>query len=190
MRRWLAVILAPVLALSLAGCGDKNEKTDTTTGGSTPEARGTIVVQDPWIRATAGSAIGDMATESSEGADTMESDASASMGKTTGAFMTLQNTTDTEDRLVKAAVNSTVASVVEIHETTVDENDMMHMRPVDRVTIPAGGSVELKPGGLHIMLMDVQGDLVEGQTVSLLLTFESGLELTVEAPVRPLTAME
>jgi copper(I)-binding protein len=185
MRRWLAVILALVLALSLAACGDDEEK-ESTTGDSTPEAQGTIVVQDPWVRATAGgSTMGGMATESSEGADT-----SAETGMNTGAFMTLQNTSDTEDRLVKAAVDSSVARVVEIHETTVDENDVMQMRPVDGVTIPAGGSVELKPGGFHIMLMDVQGDLVEGQTVSLLLTFESGLELTVDAPVRSLTAMQ
>jgi len=62
----------------------------------------------------------------------------------------------------------------------------MRMRPIDGVEIPAGGSVELKPGGLHIMLLDVQRDLEPGQTVTLKLDFESGRSLVVDAPVRPL----
>ncbi len=91
--------------------------------------------------------------------------------------------------LVAAA--SPVAKVVEIHEMK-QEGGVMKMNAVDRVALPAGKTVELRPGGFHVMLMDLAQPLKEGDTVPLTLTFEdkAGKKQTVEvkAPVRALTA--
>lgn len=102
------------------------------------------------------------------------------------AYMTLVNDGDTSDRLV--AVSSDVAASVELHETTTREGSMS-MQPVDDVEIPAGGKTVLEPGGLHVMLVEVDADLVEGDTVDLTLTFEGAGEQTFTADVVPLGDM-
>ena len=132
---------------------------------------GTLEVSDAWVRATI--PMGDAG----------EMDGDSEMDRMTGAFMTIRNTTDASERLVGASAD--VAAVVEVHETTM-ENDVMQMRPVEGIDIPAGGSIELKPGGLHIMLMGVRQDLEPGQTVTLKLDFTSGRSVLVDAEVRPL----
>ncbi|HXF44906.1 MAG TPA: copper chaperone PCu(A)C, partial [Burkholderiaceae bacterium] len=105
--------------------------------------------------------------------------------KGTGAFMRLTAAQDA--RLV--AVRSPVAGVVEIHEMALVDN-VMRMRAVAAVDLPAGRAVELKPGGYHVMLMDLNRQLKPGETVPLTLVFESRdgkrHEVQVEAPVRPL----
>jgi hypothetical protein len=105
--------------------------------------------------------------------------------KATGAFMQLKSPADAA--LVAAA--SPVARIVEIHEMKM-EGGMMQMRAVDRLALPAGKAVDLKPGGYHVMLMDLVGPLKDGDTVPLQLTFEdkAGKKQTVEvkALVRPL----
>ena len=107
--------------------------------------------------------------------------------KATGAFMQLKSPADTA--LVAAA--SPVAKIVEIHEMKM-EGGMMKMNAVDKLALPAGKAVDLKPGGYHVMLMDLVKPLKEGDTVPLQLTFEdkAGKKQTVEvkALVRPLTA--
>jgi hypothetical protein len=107
--------------------------------------------------------------------------------KATGAFMQLKSATDAS--LVGAA--SPVAGIVEVHEMKM-EGGMMKMNAVDRLPLPAGKTVELKPGGYHVMLMDLKQPLKEGETVPVTLTFEdkAGKKQTVEvkAPVRPLAA--
>lgn len=99
--------------------------------------------------------------------------------------MSLQATRDT--RLV--AASSPVTPVVEVHEMAM-EKDVMKMRQVPSIELPAGKSVELKPGGYHVMLLDLKQQVKEGDTVPLTLVFESkdGKRESVEvkAPVRPL----
>ncbi len=106
--------------------------------------------------------------------------------KATGAFMKLTSPTDAV--LVDAA--SPVAKIVEIHEMKM-EGGMMRMSAVDRLPLPAGKAVEMKPGGYHVMLMDLVQPLKEGDTVPLKLTFEdkSGRKQTldVKAQVKALT---
>lgn len=107
--------------------------------------------------------------------------------KATGAFMQLTSLTDMA--LVGAA--SPAAKVVEIHQMK-QEGGMMKMNAVDRVALPANKTVELKPGGYHIMMMDLTQPLRDGETIPLTLTFEdtAGKKQTVEvkATVRALTA--
>ena len=104
----------------------------------------------------------------------------------TGAFMTLTATEATS--LVGAA--SPVAKAVQIHEMKM-EGDMMKMRPVKALAIPANIPVELKPGGYHVMLIDLTKPLAKGDMVPIKLTFrdKGGSESTLEvqAQVRELT---
>lgn len=97
------------------------------------------------------------------------------------AYMVLRNDGDAPDALVGAA--SEAAGMVELHET-VKAGDMMQMRPVPRIEVPARGTVELKPGGLHLMLMHMRGDLPIGRKVRLLLKFEKAGELPVDVEAR------
>ena len=128
-----------------------------------PAASAQVTVTDPWVRGT------------------------VTGQKATGAFMQLKSHADTA--LVAAA--SPVAKIVEIHEMKM-EGSMMRMNAVDRLALPAGKAVDLKPGGYHVMLMDLVKPLKDGDTVPLQLTFEdrAGKKQTVEvkAVVRPLAA--
>ncbi|MDQ8032572.1 MAG: copper chaperone PCu(A)C [Bordetella sp.] len=105
--------------------------------------------------------------------------------KSTGAFMTLRAQADT--RLVGA--QSEVARSTEVHEMRMD-GDVMRMRQVEAVPVPAGQAVELKPGGYHIMLMDVHRQMKTGEVVPLTLITESAdgqrHSQQVDATVRPL----
>ncbi|NEX19267.1 copper chaperone PCu(A)C [Thiorhodococcus mannitoliphagus] len=97
------------------------------------------------------------------------------------AFMALSNQT-TEARALVAA-RSDAAEVVELH-THLMEDGMMRMRRVDEIALPAGETVQLKPGGLHIMLIGLKGALTPGEAVGLTLVFDDGDEQSLTAPVR------
>ncbi len=107
--------------------------------------------------------------------------------KATGAFMTL--TAPADMRLVGASCPA--ASVAEVHEMKM-EGDIMKMRPINVLNLPAGEPVELKPGGYHIMLMGLKAPLAEGDQVDITLQLETAdgglVEQTVAAPVRALAA--
>ena len=119
-----------------------------------------VQVKDPWVRAT------------------------VPLQKTSGAFMQLSSSSDV--RLV--AAHTPVAGVVELHEMKM-EGDVMKMGPVSGIDIPAGQSVELKPGGYHIMLIDLKRQLKEGESVPITLVVEGKDRkrhtVHVKAPVRP-----
>lgn len=87
--------------------------------------------------------------------------------KATGAFMRL--TAPEATRLVR--VESPVAGVSEVHEMKM-EGDVMKMRALPGLDLPAGKAVELKPGGYHVMLMDLKAPLAKGASVSLTLVFQ------------------
>lgn len=97
--------------------------------------------------------------------------------KMSAAYMVIENKGKEADRLVDASNN--VSEITEIHETVEGK-----MRRVKAVEVPAGGKVELKPGGLHIMLINLKKPLKEGDTVELTLKFEKSGEVKVQAPVK------
>ena len=105
--------------------------------------------------------------------------------KASGAFM--QITSVQGGRLIE--VNSPVAGVAEIHEMAM-QGDMMRMRALPALELPAGKAVELKPGGYHVMLMDLKQQLKAGESVPLTLVVEGKdgkrETLQVKAPVRAL----
>ena len=107
--------------------------------------------------------------------------------KVTGAFMQLSSTSDAT--LIDASTPS--AKFVEIHEMK-KEGDVMKMKAIDKLALPAGKSVALTPGGYHMMLFDLKGQLNVGDVVPLTLTFEDtrGKKSTVEvkATVKALSA--
>ncbi len=107
--------------------------------------------------------------------------------KTTGMFAQL--TSASGGRLVSAA--SPVAGLVEIHEMSMD-GSVMRMRAAPFVELPAGKPVDFKPGGYHIMLMDLKQELKAGETVPIMLVVEGagGKRETIEvqATVRPLSS--
>jgi len=100
--------------------------------------------------------------------------------KATGAFMKI--TSKEGAKLV--GVSSPAAGVTEIHEMKMDK-DVMKMAAVPSLDIPAGKSVELKPGGFHVMLMDLKAPLADKSSVPVTLTFENskGVKSQVELQV-------
>lgn len=105
--------------------------------------------------------------------------------KATGAFMQL--TAPAGARLVEA--RSPAAAIVEIHEMAMD-NNVMKMRAISGLDLPAGRTVDLKPGGYHVMLIDLKGQLKAGDAVPLTLVFEDKdkkrQSVEVKATARPL----
>ena len=129
----------------------------------TPAAIAQTSVKEPWVRGT------------------------VAQQKSTGAFMQL--TSAQGGKLVSA--QSPVAGVVEIHEMSMEGN-VMKMRAVPGLELPAGKAVDFKPGGYHVMLMDLKQQVKEGDSVALTLVIEGKdgkrETLQVKAPVRALGA--
>lgn len=105
----------------------------------------------------------------------------------TGAFMQLKSA----DGAALVGAESPVAGTVEIHEMRMEGN-VMRMRAIPKLDLPAGQAVDLKPGGYHVMLMDLKQPLKKGETVPLKLKFQGKdgkpQELEIKAEVRDLTA--
>jgi len=104
----------------------------------------------------------------------------AASARTGGVFLTLVNHTDAPDRLI--AGSSEAAAAVALHSHIID-GEVMRMRQVEAVELPAGETVTLEPGGLHIMLIDLKAPLREGSTIPLTLNFERAGEVAVEVRV-------
>jgi uncharacterized protein YcnI len=119
---------------------------------------GALNIEQPWSRATPGGA------------------------KVGGGYLRITNGGTTPDRLVGGSFP--LAGKVEVHEMRM-EGDVMRMKPVEGgLEIKPGATVELKPGGFHLMFMDLKEPLKEGQTVKGTLTFEKAGSVAVEYAVR------
>lgn len=126
--------------------------------GLAVQAHADIIIEDPYARASRPGA------------------------PTGAAFMIIENTGADADRLIGAA--SDVAKRVELHTHIDAGNGVMQMRhDEDGFDIPAGGHHGLKRGGDHVMFMGLTQDLVNGETVSVTLTFEKAGDIVVEIPV-------
>ncbi|WP_172959695.1 copper chaperone PCu(A)C [Thiomicrorhabdus aquaedulcis] len=97
------------------------------------------------------------------------------------SFMTLENISDAPIKIISA--QSAVSKVVELH-THTNDNGVMRMRQIPFIEVPANGMAFLKPGGLHIMLIEPINPIKQGQTVSVTLTFEDGSQKQVDMPVK------
>jgi periplasmic copper chaperone A len=169
-------------------------------------ACGTTDAPEPTGRAAAATAEDD--APAGEMADAPEvhdarSRMSPKLAAAAAVYLELGNPSDHGEVLVSAAVSPEVAARAELHETyEVEEDDaaemggsmhggqddaaapMMGMREIPSIEIPAGGTVALVPGGLHIMLLDLVEDLEPGTTFELTLEFERAGPVTVSVDVR------
>lgn len=96
-------------------------------------------------------------------------------------FMRIDNPGDRDWALIGAS--SPAAGVVELHTHRM-EQDVLMMRRIDRIDLPAGAAVSLQPGGLHVMLIGLKRQLKPGEDLDLRLRFDDGSELQLTAPVR------
>ena len=101
-----------------------------------------------------------------------------------GGFMKVENKGGV-DLLVSAS--SPVAGEVQLHEMAMEGN-VMKMRQVKDIPVPAGGAVELKPGGMHLMFMNIKAPLAAGETVPVKLKFAKAGEVEVKFPVNAMGA--
>jgi len=185
-RKIVAVAAAGLaLVLLASACGSKSSSSSSTT---TAAATAGIEITDAWCRT------------------------SPSMAEAGACYLTIMNGSSTADALTAVSVPADVAATAELHETTMSSGDtgttmggsmgssmgtsmstemstdtttgMMEMKPVSSIPVPANGSVELKPGGYHVMLMQLKNPLTTGGTVPLTLTFEKAGTKQVTAEVR------
>ena len=192
----IVAAMALIAAITLSACGDDDKdsvdagaSTTASTGAtSDTSAAGELTITDAWARTSP------MAT--SRGA----------------AYMVITNGTATDDALLSASVDASIAKETQVHETTTDmtsetsmdaeettttmmgdtsessmgngEDPMMGMREIDELPIAAGESVTLAPGGYHIMLMDLVAPLEEGATFDVTLEFREAGTKTVSVEVR------
>ena len=106
-----------------------------------------------------------------------------------GGFLTITNAGDADDALVSASVAADVAGEVQLHEMAMS-GGVMTMREVEGgIRVPAGETVALAPGGLHLMLMDLASPLVAGEARAVTLTFERAGSVTLDFPVMTLEAV-
>lgn len=131
-------------------------------------------------------AAGALAQTSTIQADHVWARATPGGAKTAAVYMTLVNKGTADDRLL--SVSTPVAGVAELHTSTM-ENGVTRMRPVEALDVKPGTPTVLKPGGYHVMLMDLKGPLVAGQSFAVSLTFEKAGRIDVAAVVEKAGAM-
>jgi copper(I)-binding protein len=107
-------------------------------------------------------------------------------GTNSAVYFLLRNQGGETDRLTGGETHA--AAAVQIHESRIVD-DVTSMRRVDGLDIPAGDAVELRPGGVHIMLVGLTSSLVEGEEINLTLHFRRSGDLVVTLPVRLLGGM-
>ena len=122
---------------------------------------GPLTIEAPWARASAGAA------------------------RTGAAYLRIVNAGAEADRLLGAS--SPVAQRVELHTHRMRDG-VMRMRRIAAVSVPGNEAAELKPGGDHVMLMELTGPLKQGGTFPLTLRFETAGTITVPVAVRPISA--
>lgn len=121
-----------------------------------------VVVEEPWARASMGS------------------------GRPGAAYMTLRNVSD--ETVVLVGMETPIAMMVEVHRTDTDASGVSRMSAAGNLDFEPGDTVALEPGGLHAMLMRLQGPMTEGETFPLTLLFLDGDRLTVDVPILSLRA--
>ncbi len=155
----LIMLMALSVALVAVACGGDDDE-DDANGDSTPAVTagtklGNLTISGEWVRPTT--------------------------NEVSAAYLTVHNSGEA-DALVKASTPLT--STVQLHEVITEGSSSKMQEKPGGFPVPADGMLELKPGGFHIMMMDLKAPIALGETVSLTLTFEKAGEVTIEAPVK------
>lgn len=166
-----AAVAAGLAALAFAGCGEDDDETGSAS--TTATAAASVDVTNAWARITAPTA------------------------KQGAVYMAIA--APEGDTLTSASVPTSIAGKTELHETTGGGSEtvnpdemtpeqmaaqMKQMRLVDSIEIPAGETVMLKPGGYHVMLLELADPIEEGETVPVTLEFERAGTVKVEATAK------
>ena len=151
----LVIILTAILFIS---CNNKSDEDSTKQEIISLEkfGDGSFFISNPWARPGA-------------------------INRNSAAFFSITNKMDQDDTLY--SVESDVAKVVELHETYEKENDMMGMRHVDYIIIPARSTMNLKPGSFHVMLIGLNKNLSIGDTEKLTLLFKNSEKIDIPISV-------
>lgn len=167
----IRVVMCLVFALLVSACG--NAMTSGTPGSASSSQNasvaatvGSIQVIDPWTR------------PAGAGTDKMGGMGGGANG---AAYMKIKNTGSAPDRLLLA--QSDVAKSVELH-TMAMQGNVMQMRQVENIEVPANGEVELKPGSFHVMLIGLTREMKIDDTVTFKLQFEKAGAVEIKAKVR------
>ena len=147
--------LSAATLLLLAGCGSGNQNVTRTTVEK-DGVKTVIEVSDPWCRATPNGA------------------------RTAACYFTAESST--AERVTGVATPA--ASIAQLHEVAMTGGRAIMAEMPNGLPLPAGKSVELKPGAGHVMLIELTGPLIDGQTVELTLGFQGAPAMKVLAPVR------
>lgn len=153
------MLLALSVGLVAAACGGDDDE-DEATGESTPAVvdgtkLGNLTISGEWVRPTT--------------------------NEVSAAYLVVHNSGEA-DALVKAATPLT--TTVQLHEVITEGSSSKMQEKPGGFPVPANGMLELKPGGFHIMMMDLKAPIALGETVPLTLTFENAGEVTIEATVK------
>jgi copper(I)-binding protein len=103
------------------------------------------------------------------------------MDRAGAVYMVLLNNSPVDDKLL--SVQSDIAKTIEIHQTT-EADGMMQMSPIPNVPVPSNGKAELKPGGMHIMLIGLNRELKAGDKIDFTLFFDKAGQVPVTVEVR------
>jgi len=136
-------IYLPLIALAAALLFTINKPIQAHSHTSTTKVGG-LIISNIWVRTT------------------------PKTSKTGAAFLTIKNKSETNDTLV--GVSSEIAKKTEIHQSSI-KNNIMKMRRVGKINLPAGGVTELKPNSFHIMFMGLHAPIKQGDLFPLTLTF-------------------
>jgi periplasmic copper chaperone A len=104
------------------------------------------------------------------------------VGANSAVYLVIENSGDQDDALLSAEAN--VAQLVELHESRMDQSGMMSMHEQQRVDVRAKDQVAFQPGGLHVMLINLNGDLNPGDRFNLTLNFQETGQVPVDVEVR------
>lgn len=155
-RPAVALIAAAAPLLILTGCSSSSDNSTSSSASASQEQKSALVITDQWVK--------------------------ASDQHMTALFGTLSNNSDSEIRIVSGSTR--VAGEVQLHETVSEGGVNVMKEKKDGYVIPAHGSLTLKPGGDHIMLMDQKEPIAAGQEVTVELRMSDGSTVPVTATAR------
>ena len=156
MNNGKILVLFLLISLIVLSCNDKNKTLDIPETNSEVIEKNNLKITNAWIRPGAA-------------------------GMNTAFFFNVYNSSEIADTLI--SVESEIAEIVEIHETFTKGEDMMGMRSVDFVEIPAGTNFEFKPMHHHVMLIKVIDDLKIEDEGIVNLNFKNAGKIEVKAKV-------
>jgi periplasmic copper chaperone A len=103
-------------------------------------------------------------------------------GANSAVYLIIENSGNQDDVLLSA--EASVAQLIELHESQMDQSGMMSMQEQERIDVRAKDQVAFQPGGLHVMLINLNGDLNPGDRFNLTLNFQETGQVPVDVEVR------